>query len=167
MGYASVGYRTTPTLPGEAIQPRRTSPSPIALPHPFFISVLEVDSREAGTDRENRSDRLNPSCPTFRCHGPARAAMRARRARASLGNAVQPMFLEQEVDGVLAQGLGRAFDLDRQHAQLLPRLRPQIDCERALAFPARRPLDNGFCFGRRRRIWRCGNGSAEQGRASG
>jgi hypothetical protein len=74
--------------------------------------------------------------------------------RASLSNAVQPMFLKQEVDGVLAQGLGRAFDLNRQHAQLLPRLRPQIDRERALALAARRPLSSGFGFGLRRRIRR-------------
>jgi hypothetical protein len=54
---------------------------------------------------------------------------------------IQPVLFEEQVDGVLAQGLGRAFDLHRQHAQLLPSFRLQQD---ALALAAWRPLSGGL-----------------------
>ena len=40
---------------------------------------------------------------------------------------IKPMLLEKQIDGLFSQSLGRAFQIHRQHPELFPSLRFQID----------------------------------------
>ena len=61
----------------------------------------------------------------------------------ALGDPVEPVLLEEKVEGFLAQGLTRALEVHGQHPQLFPRLRLQVDRQNALALATRRPPGGG------------------------